>query len=427
MLAILKNLRLLPLLLVSISFPLNAGAEEYGYPFDDPFVATVVGTPVKFRADIPKEIPLKKSSIKIFKDRITPDFLWYDDKLRYSYALQSGPAPLIFLIAGTGQSHDSATNINMARVFYHAGYHVVALSSPTSMNHIVAGSRTKVPGHATYDAEDLYRIMERIWETLEDDVEVSDFFITGYSLGAFNAAFVTLLDEKRQVFNFKKALLINPPVNLYNSISLLDRMLESIPGGVDNFGQFYDNLINAISKIYKRSTTVKISEDFFYQAYSALKLQDNDLAALIGIVFRISAGNMAFTSDMMNNYGYIKPKNVSFTKTTAPKEYQYVAYRLGFTDYFHTYFFPYYHAEDPSITREQIIEEMSLTHIQDYLKTADKIKVMHNENDLILKAGEIDFFRKTFGERAKIYPTGGHLGNMEYRDNVAHMTSVLAE
>jgi hypothetical protein len=42
-------------------------------------------------------------------------------------------------------------------------------------------------------------------------------------------------------------------------------------------------------------------------------------------------------------------------------------------------------------------------------------------------SGEIDFFRDVFGSRAKIYPTGGHCGNMAHRDNVAHMLSVFKD
>ncbi len=101
--------------------------------------------------------------------------------------------------------------------------------------------------------------------------------------------------------------------------------------------------------------------------------------------------------------------------------------RLGFTDYFHEVFYPFYKALDPSTTREQLIEEMSLESIEDYLRTSDKIEVMHNEDDLILEPGEIDFFRRVFGERAKIYPKGGHCGNLAYRDNVAHMLNVFKQ
>ena len=68
---------------------------------------------------------------------------------------------------------------------------------------------------------------------------------------------------------------------------------------------------------------------------------------------------------------------------------------------------------------------MSLTSIEDYLRNTDKVEVMTNEDDLILEPGEIDFFRRVFGDRATIYPKGGHFGNLAYRDNVAHMVSVF--
>jgi hypothetical protein len=74
-----------------------------------------------------------------------------------------------------------------------------------------------------------------------------------------------------------------------------------------------------------------------------------------------------------------------------------------------------------------LIAKTSLRDIEDYLRSATKIVVMHNANDIILEDGEIDFIRDVFGDRAKIYPTGGHLGNMPYKDNTAHMVSVIRE
>ena len=52
---------------------------------------------------------------------------------------------------------------------------------------------------------------------------------------------------------------------------------------------------------------------------------------------------------------------------------------------------------------------------------------MHNADDIILEPGEIDFFTEVFGDRATIYPVGGHCGNMDYRDNVAHMVNVFRQ
>ena len=404
-----------------------ASTGDYGYPITNPWMATVVGTPPELRAELPEKVPVKTRRITIFEDREAPDYLWHMEDLRYSVTLQKQAAPLVFLIAGTGASYDGSKNRNMGKAFYEAGFHVVSLSSPTHANFVVAASKTGVPGHTVKDAEDLYRVMERVWETLKDRIEVTDFYVTGYSLGGFNAAFVTWLDEQRQTFRFRKALLINPPVRLYNSISLLDRMLENIPGGLENFVGFYNRLVEELSRVYQRSNRVQMDEEFFYQAFEAVDPDNEELAALIGMSFRISSANLAFTSDIMTDFGYVKPKNVRFTRNTNPGDFMKVSLRLGFTDFYHAYFYPFYKAQDASLSRTGLIDQMSLTAIEDYLRSSKKIEVMHNADDIILEPGEIDFFPRVFGDRARIYPRGGHCGNMDYQDNVTHMVNVFRQ
>lgn len=404
-----------------------ATTQSYDYPFNDRFEATVIGTPQEFRPDLPEQIPLKKRRLTVYEDRDLPDWFWHEDGLRYAHALQDKPAPLVFLIAGTGGSYDGAKNTNMARAFYQAGFHIVTLSSPSHANFIVTASRTSVPGHAVHDAEDLYRVMELIWDELRSEIEVTDFSVAGYSLGGFNAAFLAQLDEERHTFGFRKALLINPPVSLYSSISVLDRMIENIPGGSDNFNRFFQEAVAAFTRAFQRNEALNLSEDALYRAFESMQPENEELAALIGISFRMSSANLAFTSDVMTDFGYIKPKHLRLTRNTSTREYFKVAHRLGFTDYFHHFFYPYHKASDPAVSREEMIEAMSLAAIEDYLSASDKVLVMHNEDDLILLPGEIEFFRRVFGARAKIYPTGGHCGNMEHRDNVAHMVSVLQQ
>jgi hypothetical protein len=90
-------------------------------------------------------------------------------------------------------------------------------------------------------------------------------------------------------------------------------------------------------------------------------------------------------------------------------------------DYFEELYYPYFRAKDPGLTREKAIESLSLKSIESYLRDAKKIAVVTNEDELILEPGEVDFFRKVFGPRARIYPNGGHCGNMNYKENVDHM------
>ena len=410
------------LLLASVAAA-TATVEDYGYPVHDRFVATVIGTPEGYEANLPKEIPFKKRRLNVFPERQLPDVIWYGQEMIYSEALQSRPAPLIFLIAGTGAAHNGAKNVNMAKAFYKAGFHVVSLSSPTYPNFVSAASSTGVVGDAQRDAADLYRVMEMIWSRLDGKIEATSFNLTGYSLGAFNSAYVAKLDEDRKTFNFRKVLLINPPVSLYNSISLLDRMTENIPGGEDNFNEFFDKLVEGFSKVYKDQD--EIGGDFLYQAYKAMDLKDEELAALVGVSFRISSASLVFTSDVMTDYGYVKPKGLELDRYADLTEYNEVLSRLGFTDYYHDFFYPYYKDENPNLTRDQFIATASLIEIADYLRNSPKISVMHNQDDIILEPGEVNFFNEVFGDRATIYPHGGHCGNINYRDNVAHMVSTF--
>lgn len=413
-------------LFASLTFGTVNTVPNYDYPIKDRFAATVVGTPEEYRAQLPESIPFKTRSITIFPERVTPDVFFYGSELLYSVALQDDQSPLIFLIAGTGASHDGGKNTNMAKAFYQAGFHVVSISSPTYNNFVIAASSTGVVGHAEKDAEDIYRVFETIWAELKDDIDATSFNLTGYSLGAFNAAFVSKLDEERQSFNFDRVLLINPPVSLYNSVSLLDRMTQDIPGGVNNFDKFVDKLMRAYTTTYSDSADAG-GEDFLYRTYEALDLKDEQLAALIGTSFRISSSSLVFTSDVMADYGYIKPKGLVLDRYSNLTVYNDVSLRLGFTDYYHEFFYPYYKAEYPNVTRDDFIASMSLTSIADYLRNSKKISMMGNVDDVILEPGEIDFFPSVFGDRATIYPYGGHCGNMDYRDNVAHMVAAFTK
>ena len=60
----------------------------------------------------------------------------------------------------------------------------------------------------------------------------------------------------------------------------------------------------------KREDRLDLSEDGLYQAYRELDFKNEELAALIGVSFRLTSANLALTSDILNNAGYIKPKNL---------------------------------------------------------------------------------------------------------------------
>jgi len=405
------------LILVSATY-FQPKSEAYDYPLVNQYAATIIGTPEEYKAILPDNIRIRNMKLTVFRNREIPEVLWYEDKLRYSLVYQKVKAPLIWIIAGTGAGYNASKMQILQKAFFKAGFHVISLTSPTHPNFIVSASSTMVPGHIVNDSKDLYHVMELVWEKVKDSIDVSEFFLTGYSLGAAQAAFVSKIDEDNQSFDFKKVYMINPPVNLYNSVYILDHMLKDT---IEDINSFWTKMTSKFAEKYVEADFIEFNNEFLYDIYKEKNPPEEKMEALIGLSFRISSMDMLFVTDVMTNAGYIIPKNLVLNSYSSLTDYFKVYGRTSFTDYFNDIFYPYYHSAQPDLTKESLSTSMSLKSIEDYLKNAKKIRVVHNKDDFILKTGEIDFFRRVFGDRAKIYPRGGHCGNMAYKDNITYM------
>jgi predicted alpha/beta-fold hydrolase len=413
--------------LLFFTTPLWAQTGQYDYPIKNPYIATVVGTPTSLKAILPKEkdIRSKEYELTVFPDREVPDVFWYTDTLKFSLAYQKNKAPLIFNIAGTGSSYESGKMRMMQRAFYKAGFHVISLTSPTHPNFIINASKKRVPGLLTEDSKDLYRVMKLAYDKVKSQVDVSEFYLTGFSLGGTQAAFVAKLDEQKKLFNFKKILMLNPSVNLMHSLQILDDLLvDNIPGGTDNFGQYFDEFFADLAKAYRDNQHVDFSDDdFLYALYqrSRENIRLDRVKVLIGMVFRLGSTDMVFTADVMSHFGYVVPRRLELERYDSLTPFFKVNNRFGLVDYYNDFLFPFYNRRKNGISREEIVKHYSLQGIEGYLKRSGKIAVMHNEDDIILKPGEIDYLKKVFGNRARIYPRGGHGGNLDHRVNIKHM------
>lgn len=405
---------------VSVTF---AEIQPYFYPFINPYEATVVPLPTAYKAKLPVA-PSEVVKLKIHPERKIPPVFWYQDGLVSSISLQRSKAPLIFLVAGTGASYKASTMIGLTNAFYNAGYHVVCISSPTNVNFIVNAS-TSLAGNLEEDARDLYSVMENLAAYVSNKVEVSRYALAGYSLGGIQAAFVAKLDSEKKIFPLEKVLLINPPLNLYNSVINLDRLLvDNIPGGEQNFNVWIKGVFKKLGEISK-GMSEEFNADSIYKIYKSYPPREDFLAALVGTSFRLSSSNMIFATDVMNGGGYITPCNVTITSTTSLSRYAATAFRTTFEDYFNEWFYPYYKKRDPLLTKEMLIERMSLKGIESFVAGHPQIGLLHNEDDIILSSGEIEYLKKMFAGRSKIFPTGGHLGNLEHPEVIEFMTGFI--
>ncbi|MBA1262510.1 serine/threonine protein kinase [Pseudomonas stutzeri] len=422
------RLPLLSALLALVMTPVHAAdisIEEYGYPLSNPFEATIASTPVELRVEVPanEDIDQADYSLRLRPERefILPDNFWAVKRLTYRLARQPGPAPLIFIISGTGASYAAGKTESLKRLFYGAGYHVVQLSSPTSFDFIAAASRHATPGYSPEDAKDLYRVMQAV-RAQQRDLPVTEFHLTGYSLGALNAAFVSQLDETRQSFNFKRVLLLNPPVNLYTSISNLNRLVQTRVEGIDSSTTFYELIFDKLTRYYRRQAVIDLDAAMLFDfQQSPMRLTDEQMAMLIGSSFRFSSADIAFTSDLINRRGLIVPPGYPIDEGTSLEPFFRRALLCDFDCYLTEQLIPMWRARQGGGGLQQLIQQVSLYALEDYLRDNPRIGVMHNADDLILGPGDLGFLRRTFGERMRLYPRGGHCGNLDYRVNARHM------
>lgn len=401
-------------------------AAEYGFPLTNPFAATIATTPLPLQPpDLPEDRDIDQDdyelSLRPEREFLLPENFWAVKRLKYRIARQHQPAPLMFLIAGTGADYANGTMEFLKKVFYKAGYHVVQLSSPTSYDFMAGASRFATPGFSREDARDLYAVMRAV-RSQNAELPVTAYHLTGYSLGGLNAAFVSQLDESEQAFGFKRVLMINPPVNLYTSISNLDRLVQTQVGGVTNTQTFYDLIFTKLARYFHDKGHIQIDAAMLYDfQQSSQGLNSEEMAMLIGTVFRFSAADIVFTSDLVNKRGAIVPADARITEGSSLTPYLRKALLCNFDCYIRQQLLPFWRKRFGGTDLSQLIQDVSLYSIEDYLAGSAKIAVFTNADDLILGPGELGFLRRTFAERLTVYPHGGHLGNLNYRVNVDAM------
>ena len=407
---------------------LSLTAFSYNFPIDDPYSATIIGSATMMTPGVSENIPLKVYEIQIKDKKDIPDVFWYASKFKFSFSKQKNKkAPLIFVLAGTGSDYNTTRVKFMQRIFHDAGYHTIAISSQMSQQFMISASSNSVPGLLLEDNKDIYKAMKLAYNKIKDQVEVTDFYIMGYSLGGSNAAVLSYIDEKEKVFNFKRVFMVNPPVNLYNSAVKLDKYLDDYTGGKT---EDIEKLLNTTLAKVKGGLTseyANIGADTIYNIVKGDILSDAEKKAYIGLAFRLASTDLNFISDFMTrSHVYTKnPEKVD--KYTNMKEYFKAVNFATFEDYVNKIGFPYYKKHNKDYSIEALKREASLKVIEDYLRTSPKIAAVTNADELILNEKDFAFLKDVFKDRLVIYPKGGHCGNMFYKENVDVMLKFLNE
>ncbi len=389
--------------------------------------ATIFGTPPQDLAPMPASVPLTEIDIKLPWRNPVPAVFWFDSKLRVWFSAQKKPAPLAIVIAGTGGDGNTSKLAVLRGALYGAGYHVLTMPSPTFPGFIVSASSTGVAGDLRQDGRDLYAAMQAIIAHLPHRVVITDIDVLGYSLGGANAAVVKALDDGEHKLHIHRALMINPPVSLFTSISRLDRLFAISIGTNDaDIERFYRELYAELANLYRASDRVEIDEGFLLAAAAAVLKTDAEFSAAIALSFRLDLVNMFFAGDLYARTGVVVDPAHPPGVEDSLEHTEMVLRAMPFSQYFARVFAPYYLKARAHSTSKSLIADNRLDIIGDTLRGNGDYYAQTNSDDLILDQPELQWLEKTLGSRIVVYDHGGHLGNLGERQQIADMLDMLA-
>jgi hypothetical protein len=393
----------------------SAGAEDYQYPYHDPYLATATtaildgnGFSPKVRSEI-VHVPGLPG-----RNQLPP--LQCRGELSVALYRQNHPAPLVFIVSGVGSNPYVGAGTYLARLLYQEGSHVVILPSPMSWNFALSASRSGAPGYTPADARDLYEAMRKSISVLRDrySVKIAAINFIGASLGALEGAYVSVIDAAERKIGIEKYLLVNPPIDLSYAL----RKIAEWDGLKKQFGREKSEEIVAKAIAIVESFSEKRRDDrevFERLANKFASFTTEKLQFLVAETFQIALPELIYVTQVIHDQKIL----------TAPKDQLRKrldeAKGLTFTDYEEKIALPLWRLQagepHPHPDSESFIKRGSLTRIVDRLRGNAKVHIMHNADDPLADKKSIEELKKALGDQVRLYPYGGHLGNLWFSEN----------
>lgn len=391
----------------------SAEADDYKYPFHDPYVATV--TTAILDGEGATHRP-KREVIRVpgLPGRDAVPLLEGRDALSVALYRQHHPAPLVFILSGIGSNPYFGLATYFAGLFYREDFHVVILPSPMTWNFALAASRSGAPGYAPEDARDLYAAMQTILALLRAQygVEPTGINFLGASLGALEGAYLSVIDADERKIGIKKFLLVNPPLDLSYALAKGDEW-EAFKNkfGKDKSKKIVGKALGIVESFSKDNRDDPAVFDKLAKAFAGFTTEE--LQFLIAEDLQSLLPELVYVTQAIHDQNVLKtPKDQARTRLQEAKG-------LTFKDYTEKIAVPLWRlqASEPQADSESFSKRGSLAPILGRLRGYSLVQFMHNADDFIARRESIEELKDALGDQVILYPYGGHLGNLWYKEN----------
>ena len=325
--------------------------------------------------------------------------------LKFSYWLQPKLAPVVYIVPGLGAHRMEKAALAMAELVFKHGYSAVCVSSPFNPEFMEHASTAALPAYLPVDGHDLAGVLTEVDRHLHGMYpgRLGAKTLLGYSMGAAETLYLagTAATNTASPVQFDRYVAISPPVRLMHGVDRLDEFYRAPLGWPA--GERTTNLENTFLKVAALSQT-KLTPQ------SALPFNAIESQFLIGLVFRFSLRDMIYSSQQRHNQGVLHHGLHDIRRNPAYQE----ILQFSFRDYFQKFAVPYYQAHGLAAPVGETLETGGdLRTYEQGLRANPAIRIIANENDFLLTGEDLAWLRTTFpAEQLKLFPQGGHLGNL---------------
>jgi len=322
--------------------------------------------------------------------------------LKFNCWLQPGTAPLVYVAPGLGSHRLSLTTLSLAECLYLHGFSVVTTTSLFHPEFMEQASTSALPAYPPSDCHDFQVALTDIDRSLEKERpgKYGKRALVGCSMGAFQALYLAAREKRAEpgLLRFDRYVAIDTPVSLLHGITCLDRFYDAPLAWPSGERQALVN--NAIHKAEKMGTLPVSS-------LMDLPFAGTESQFLIGLTFRLTLRDAIYSSQSRNNMGVIRTPLSAWRREPCYREIMGYSY----LDYFRSFAVPYYHKRGIEIP--DFVREGNLMSYESSLRAQQKVRVLVNRDDFLLTPADLSWLESTFGpSRLKVFPNGGHLGNM---------------
>jgi ABC-type transporter lipoprotein component MlaA len=359
-------------------------------------------------------------------------------ELPYSYRLQPKPAPIVFLLPGLGSHRLDGSSLALAEMAWDRGFSVAIVSSAMNWEFITLGANAPLPGYTPADVEDVHFVLDAVHRDLEQRHEgrLKERVLMGYSLGAYHALFIAAAERAGSpLVGFDRYVTLDAPVQLLTGMRKIDA--------------FYDAQLSFppaereahVQDVLWRTIELAESEQKGSAGFSRMSpatqpsgqlrprgpLPFSDLEAkyLVGLDFRLSLVDVLGSIEQRSDFGVLKTRRSFLHRESAYVEMA----SYSFEAYVYAFVLPYFRDQLDLVTgMDDLIAQSDLRSVADGLRGNPKIRHFANRNDFLATADDVAWLTATLGaEHVRLFPTGGHLGNLYKPEVQAEIMASIAD